>query len=346
MSQYSSTLLAERRSLPYFSEDRAYYSNSGIRVAQWAPEPSRTSHYIPTPASFVSPWNAVNFTCQPEFNSRCHYPPSSHRPAPSAPYPDSSRGAASSSTYPDSSRASPPSLLDALSVYTPPFTRSSSEAPTVSDAHSTPYADASTASPSPESSLSPPPPTIVKEEQPDDDGFIMDLPFSALPQVLAPPTEVPLRATQASAHMRRMMGVFRLNPFAIHTRGGRGVLAPWAGGEPRPLDEEPRIFEFQLDLLSDEEDLLKLEEQEHHSALDARKFPLDAPGLRAFSPDFELGTEYTSNHHQLHHDREPESNWELGYPSLSAFDPVSAYPRALHPHQVSVPSTNLQLPLN
>ncbi|KAF7351370.1 hypothetical protein MSAN_01568500 [Mycena sanguinolenta] len=272
MSQYSSTLLADRRSLPYFPEDRAYYSTSS-RVAQWTPEPSRTSHYIPTPASFL-----------PRLPSSTH-----------------------------------------LASTPPPFTRSSSEARTVSDnAHSTPYADASTASPSPESSLSPPPSTIVKEEQPDDDGFIMDLPVSALPQVLAPPTEVPLRATQASADMRRMMGVFRLNPFAIHARGGRGVLAPWAGGEARPLDEEPRIFEFQLDLLSDEEEL-KLEDHGYHGALDARKpFSLDTPGLRAFSPDFELGTEYTSDHYQLHHDPEPESNWELGYPS-----PVGLRPRVV-----------------
>ncbi|KAF7360191.1 hypothetical protein MVEN_00747800 [Mycena venus] len=323
MAHYS-TLLADRRSLPYFPEDRLYYSTSG-RSAQWTPEPSsRTSHYIPTPASFVSPWNAVNFTSQPEYNSRSappHYPASSHRTVPSPPYPDSSRGTVES----------PPCLLDALSVYTPPFTRPASRA-TVSDAYSTPYADPNATSP--ESSASPPPPP-VKEEQPDDDGFIIDLPSALLPQMLAPPTEVPLRATQASAHMRRMMGVFRLNPFAMHAHGGRGVLAPWAGGEAGPLDEEPRIFEFQLELLADEA-TPKLEEQEHTS-LDVRPrpFSLDAPGLRAFSPDFELDAERNLNH-QNH---EPESNWELGYPSLSVFDPVSAYPRALHPNQ-----TNARLP--
>ncbi|KAF8162439.1 hypothetical protein K438DRAFT_1985093 [Mycena galopus ATCC 62051] len=334
MSHYSA-LLADRRSLPYFPEDRAYYSTT-IRPAQWTPEPSRTSHYIPTPASFVNPWNAaVNFTCQSEYNSRSalgHYPASSHRSAASQPpYPDSSRGTG----YPDSSHGTltsgPPSLLDAISVYTPPFTRSSSEAgTTVSDAYSTPYSTpyADPNATSPESSVSPPPALKVKEEQPDDDGFIIDLPFSALPQMLAPPTEVPLRATQASAQMRRMMGVFRLNPFAMHARGGRGVLAPWAGGEARPLDEEPLIFEFQLEL-SVEEDGMKLEEEEHGS-LDARSFSLEAPGLRAFSPDFELGAERTSNPHH-----EPQSNWEPGYSSLSSFDPVSAYPRALHLHQVS-----------
>ncbi|KAJ7247920.1 hypothetical protein B0H12DRAFT_1235155 [Mycena haematopus] len=268
MSQYSSTLLADRRSLPYFPEDRAYYSTSG-RVAQWSSEPSRTPHYIPTPASFVNPWNAVNFTCQPEYNSRSaltHYPPSYHRPAPSPPYPDSSRRTSSS-------------LLDAISVYTPSLVRPASETPPVSDA-STPYADANTTSSG--SSVSPPPPATVKEEQPDDDSdcFIIDQAFSTLPQMLAPPTEVPLRATQACAHMRRMMGVFRLNPFAMHARGGRGVLAPWAGGEAGPLDEEPLIFEFQLNLPADEDEM-KLEEREL-GALDARRFSLDAPGLRAF----------------------------------------------------------------
>ncbi|KAJ7359623.1 hypothetical protein DFH08DRAFT_1038563, partial [Mycena albidolilacea] len=237
MSTYS-TLHADRRSLPYFPEDRAHYSTSG-RLAQWTPEPSRTPHYIPTPASFVNPWNAVNFTCQFEYNSRsalADYPASSHRTVPSPPYPESSRGAA----------ATPPCLLDAVSTYTPPFTRPASRTP-VSDAYSTPYADTNTTSP--ESSASPPP-TAVKEEQPDDDGFIMDLPFAPL-QMLAPPTEVPLRATQASARMRRMMGVFRLNPFAMHARGGRGVLASWAGGEARPLDEAPQIFEFQLELAAE-----------------------------------------------------------------------------------------------
>ncbi|KAJ6582903.1 hypothetical protein DFH09DRAFT_1437371 [Mycena vulgaris] len=291
MSHYP-TLLADRRNLPYFSEDRSYYSTSG-RSAQWVPEvSSRTSHYIPTPASFVNPCPyAVNFSCQPEYNTRSaptHYPESSYR----AP-------------------ASPPSLLDAISVYSPPFTRPASRA-TASDAYSTPYGDADGTSP--ESSASPPPPMPIKEEQPDDDGFIIDLMSASHPQSLAPPTEVPLRATQASPRMRRMMGVFRLNPFAMHAHGGRGVLAPWAGGEARPLDEEPCIFEFQLEL--PEEDMLKEEET------------FDPTGLRAFSPDFELEPERAPHQH------ESESNWELAYPALSGFDPVAAYPRALHPYNL------------
>ncbi|KAJ7118665.1 hypothetical protein C8R43DRAFT_89198 [Mycena crocata] len=288
MSHYN-TLFPDRRTLPYFPEERTYYSTSG-RPSQWAPQhSSRTSHYIPTPASCVNPWNAVNFTSQPEYNAR------------SAP-----------TQYPEVSQrsvASPPSsLLDAISVYTPPYTRPASRA-TVSDVYSTPYADANATSP--DSSMSPAPSVPVKEEQPDDDGFIIDL-STSIPQMLAPPTEVPLRATQASARMRRMMGVFRLNPFAIHAHGGRGVLAPWAGGEARPLDEPPRIFEFQLEF--PEDDAPKEEE-------------FDQSGLRAFSPEFELETERDPYQH------EPETNWELAYPSLSTFDPVSTYPRALHPYQ-------------
>ncbi|KAJ7649321.1 hypothetical protein B0H17DRAFT_1102274 [Mycena rosella] len=287
MSHYN-TLLADRRHPPYFSEERAYYSTSG-RATQWAPEvSSRTSHYIPTPASFVTPaWNAVNFTCQPEYNARSaptYYSEASHRQP-----------------------SSPPFLLDAISVYSPPFTRPASRA-SASDAYSTPYADADLTSP--ESSASPMP---IKEEQPDDDGFIVDLFSAPQPQALAPPTEVPLRATQASPPMRRMMGVFRLNPFAMHAHGGRGVLAPWAGGEARPLEEEPRIFEFQLELAAEEEmDAPKLEE------------PFSAASLRAFSPDFDLEAEPQP---------EPEASWELAYPPLS-FDPVATYPRALHAYNV------------
>jgi len=55
-----------------------------------------------------------------------------------------------------------------------------------------------------------------------------------------------------------MMGVFRLNPFAMHSlsvklEDNEDGLAwdedsqpPWCGG--RPLEEEPLMFEFQLDL--------------------------------------------------------------------------------------------------
>ncbi|KAF9485011.1 hypothetical protein BDN70DRAFT_705305 [Pholiota conissans] len=85
---------------------------------------------------------------------------------------------------------------------------------------------------------------------------------SLLSQSLAPPTEVPLRATQANKKMRAMMGVFRLNPFSMHNFGDNiddamamrddidwdDAQPAWSGGEAHPLDEEPTMFEFQLDL--------------------------------------------------------------------------------------------------
>ena len=141
---------------------------------------------------------------------------------------------------------------------------------------------------------------------------------SAFSQSQAPPTEVPLRATQASKEMRRMMGVFRLNPFAMHSlslggcedgeaiakgKGGNGDVghglpipgaASWCGGEARPLDEEPLIFEFQLDVVgrdSDEGNLTKGEEIP--SSLEASSGSLglgvnEVSQLRPFSPSFQL----------------------------------------------------------
>ncbi|KAF7763950.1 hypothetical protein Agabi119p4_8487 [Agaricus bisporus var. burnettii] len=126
-------------------------------------------------------------------------------------------------------------------------------------------------SPSPSSStdydsFSPTP--LVKVEPQDDspDGcFIIENPTLdpkaasfVSSQALAPPTEVPLRATQAPKKMKGMMGVFRINPFAMHNGSEGKGSAPTVGWEPGPLEEEPVLFEFQLDLIgygdSDEDD--------------------------------------------------------------------------------------------
>ncbi|KAH7913326.1 hypothetical protein BJ138DRAFT_1111586 [Hygrophoropsis aurantiaca] len=101
------------------------------------------------------------------------------------------------------------------------------------------------------SSTGTPPVKLEPEESASSDCFVMEFTSSA-PAVqesssLAPPTEVPLRATQASKAMRKMMGVFRLNPFSMHEGGGQ-ALATWSGEDARPLEEEPQMFEFQLDL--------------------------------------------------------------------------------------------------
>lgn len=112
------------------------------------------------------------------------------------------------------------------------------------------------------------------------DDFIMELSPNLSLSLTGPMdntlTEVPLRATQASKDMRKMMGVFRLNPFAMHSGEGRGVMpALWCGGGP--LDEEPLLFEFQLDIDGDE--------------FGASPTDLDEPQLRSFSPSFQLHPE-------------------------------------------------------
>lgn len=170
--------------------------------------------------------------------------------------------------------------------------------------------------------------TSVKIEPDDPDGcFIMEQPsFADMPDDMmghsasarssyktgrsaAPPTEVPLRATQASKEMRGMMGVFRLNPFALHSLsvgGGEGfdgqsglgcdgkVQASWCG-EAGPLEEEPVILEFQLDIEG-----LEVEGEEISPTVTIGKEDVDLPvenlriqaadglRLRSFSPSFEL----------------------------------------------------------
>lgn len=187
-------------------------------------------------------------------------------------------------------------------------------------------------------------PDSVKEEQDESVArFIMEIsPPQAQSASLAPPTEVPLRATQAPPEMRSMMGVFRLNPFAMHSGEGRGTVAPtWCGEEAHPLDQEPIIFEFQLEL----EDALK-------------------EPLRSFSPDFEL-------HHEQDSDEllEPDQNdwpdsyhsesvycdststppiWELDYPPTTDDNFSSPDPAPIHfqPRQSSrlYESTSFNLP--
>ncbi|KAG5646340.1 hypothetical protein DXG03_003663 [Asterophora parasitica] len=112
---------------------------------------------------------------------------------------------------------------------------------------------------------------------------------------LAPPTEVPLRATHASSDMRRMMNVFRLNPFAIHDGEARGTL-PANHEAAHPLDAEPLVFEFQLEIF----DTLSLEDNQDENVLPIL-IKEDTLGLRSFSPDFEL-----------HHD-DPAEEWRAAY---------------------------------
>jgi hypothetical protein len=117
--------------------------------------------------------------------------------------------------------------------------------------------------------------------------------------------------------MRSMMGVFRLNPFTMHSGEGRGSTAPtWCGEEAHPLDEEPIIFEFQLEL---DENVPQILDQPKES-------------LRSFSPDFELHQERDegdqSDWRECHSDSAYASTWELEYPTneeqFSSSEPSSS----------------------
>ncbi|KAK0220147.1 hypothetical protein IW262DRAFT_1005263 [Armillaria fumosa] len=69
---------------------------------------------------------------------------------------------------------------------------------------------------------------------------------SPLSQSFAPPTQVPLRATQANDDMRSMMGVFRLDPFTVHG-GNPSPALTWCGEEPGPLESMPVLLpEWQI----------------------------------------------------------------------------------------------------
>ena len=87
---------------------------------------------------------------------------------------------------------------------------------------------------------------VVKEEQ-EDTSVTAAFVFESSPSTPGPmnegprETQVPLRATQATKAMRKMMSVFRLNPFAVQ---GSAQTMEEAG----PLEEEGRLFEFQLRL--------------------------------------------------------------------------------------------------
>ncbi|KAJ3503322.1 hypothetical protein NLJ89_g8487 [Agrocybe chaxingu] len=196
---------------------------------------------------------------------------------------------------------------------------------------------------------------------------------SLLSQALAPPTEVPLRATQASKEMRRMMGVFRLNPFAMHslsmgTNGdgddhsglgsptsGAGA-APWCGGEARPLEEEPVMFEFQLDIVG----LDGVDQEGVEGAASSSPFPsFEAKAeaeLRSFSPSFQLHQDDVDIDTRLHscNDREVEAEDQRDIPSSRDSDYGQDQDRCLgawgddshdsHPDMATVGTTTRLVP--
>ncbi|KAG8216929.1 hypothetical protein J3R82DRAFT_7205 [Butyriboletus roseoflavus] len=224
--------------------------------------PWNTSHYSawstpavsypspppPSPPPYVALNSSYRHSAFTLFN-HSDYPPSSSRQILSSIHPS-----LASSLSPTASSARPSSITkydsqpwgDGLYTIDDPETASNSERPASSVATS-PSARASSIV----SSASIPPVKLEPEDVVAADCFVME--FSATSSAaqasssLAPPTEVPLRATQASKAMRKMMGVFRLNPFSMHESGGQPTTT-WTGEEAGPLEEEPQIFEFQLDL--------------------------------------------------------------------------------------------------
>ncbi|TCD65219.1 hypothetical protein EIP91_002966 [Steccherinum ochraceum] len=148
--------------------------------------------------------------------------------------------------------------------------------------------------------------TTVKQEEENVDGFVFEmqptsmpsspskrkssassspsLAFAVPPQIHTLTTTVPLRATQASKEMKKMMGAFRLNPFAVHNgvkmslsgdggngkgdgKGGKddgGPCLTWLGEEVGPLKEKPQLIEWQLDGWPSDDD----EEEEDGDRMD------------------------------------------------------------------------------
>lgn len=125
----------------------------------------------------------------------------------------------------------------------------------------------------------------VKQEETVSDEFVFEGPIligRALP-AYAPMTEVPLRATQASKPMRRLMGVFRLDPFAINnTARNENPNTDWSGDEIGPLAESPKTFEFQLDIF----DAVKPEVPALGGAFDSSS-PSPVPSSLSYPPEQE-----------------------------------------------------------
>ena len=168
------------------------------------------------------------------------------------------------------------------------------------------------------------PPCSVKVEPEEPDGcFIMERPSFGGPFVThkcAPPTEVPLRATHASSAMYKMMSVFRLNPFAMHSGKGRSVVSPtWHGGEARPLDEEPIEFVFQVDL----EDL---------DAITSSPLSGTNKQVRFFSPEFQLHRDELKN--------QDRTDWTK-YPSEDTSAPSADREELECPAEDHSPSANI-----
>ncbi|KAF7980528.1 hypothetical protein HWV62_37655 [Athelia sp. TMB] len=148
--------------------------------------------------------------------------------------------------------------------------------------------------------------------EPDDDGFVQDVshqtgsPPPAPFEHLVPLTEVPLRATGVTKDMRKLMGVFRLNPFSINRDGRRGASnSLWNGQEPGPLTEQPQLIEYQLDGYHDSE-----EGDGSHGGSPRTSLHLSDGDEGSASPSIKSDG-----------DSELSSGWQAAYWGLQAFYP-------------------------
>ena len=177
-----------------------------------------------------------------------------------------------------------------------------------------------------------PPVKLESDEVSSADCFVMEfatsVPAAQDSTSLAPPTEVPLRATQASKAMRKMMGVFRLNPFSMHEGGGQATTT-WIGEEAGPLEEEPQIFEFQLDIgyrESDEEDEEQAPQQ-FKALVEVPEPQLDESTRWAVGDGLDLSCP-------------PISTWATNESAYPSYTLPSLRSYASHPHSPSLSSAS------
>lgn len=339
MSHYS--LLHDRRFPLANNPDRSYYSthervqNVPAHTSHWHHLTNdRSSQYLADSAdagqsfpAFLNPYSIPSsgwpLESAVQDSYRCaHTHQNSSYPAPTE-YPSSPLQPVIALPSPS---PLPPPVLSSY-TYGNDLPRSPSQSPEYENDNAwgeEAYTPERSESPSPSSDVSPGP--VKAEPDEPESCFIMELsaPQSILTlksQSMAPPTEVPLRATGATPRMRKMMGVFRINPFTIHSGGGRGAApSPWHGAEARPLEEEPLTFEFQMSLGGSLE-------------------PTKGEDLRSFSPGFELHGMQDKGDQSEWGDHRSEAlftppSWDLEYPqSEEHFLPAESASVGLHPHR-------------
>ncbi|PCH39435.1 hypothetical protein WOLCODRAFT_167961 [Wolfiporia cocos MD-104 SS10] len=214
--------------------------------AQWHHQPSAhlTSSYaaIPSTVDSMSSYSSLSPPAQPPY-AQADYPEPNPRPALAGALSPPSSTRSYSSLIGHQSPAGTPTLQRASWGGGGALYLDGSDARGHAHAHALP----APASPSPQ------PP--VKTEEDAEGSFIFEqpAPSAALGRDVAAAfesmPEVPLRATGASKEMRKMMGAFRLDPFAMHNGiRSAAVAAPPPGIEVGPLREEPRLIEFQVHL--------------------------------------------------------------------------------------------------